>query len=93
MGKMQNLYLLVPLAPLLGSLAAGLFGKVLGRTWSHRITIGMVAVSFFASLAIFQDVLAGHLFNGPVYQWLTTGGVSLNPTSLFRIFYESARGR
>ena len=76
MGSMQNLYLLVPLAPLLGAIAAGLFGKVLGRTWSHRITILLVAVSFFASLAIFRDVQAGHTFNGPVYQWLTSGGVS-----------------
>jgi len=77
MSNMQNLYLLVPLAPLLGAIAAGLFGKVLGRTWSHRITILLVAVSFFASLRIYFDVLDGHIFSGPVYQWLTTGGVSL----------------
>ena len=76
MGNMQNLYLLVPLAPLLGALAAGLFGKVLGRAWSHRITISLVAVSFFASLRIYLDVLDGHMFSGPVYQWLTSGGVS-----------------
>ena len=76
MSNMQNLYLLVPLAPLLGAIAAGLFGKVLGRTWSHRITILLVGVSFLASLRIFQDVLDGHLFSGPVYQWLTSGGVS-----------------
>jgi len=76
MGSMQNLYLLVPIAPLLGALAAGLFGKVLGRAWSHRITILLVAVSFLASLRIFQDVLNGHTFSGPVYQWLTSGGVS-----------------
>src|SRR5208283_1453281 len=76
MGNMQNLYLLVPLAPLLGALVAGLFGKVLGRAWSHRITILLVAVSFFASIRIFMDVQDGHSFNGPVYQWLTSGGVS-----------------
>ncbi len=76
MSNMQNLYLLVPLAPLVGALAAGLFGKVLGRTWSHRITIALVAVSFAASLAIFRDVLAGHQFNGPVYKWISTGDTS-----------------
>jgi len=76
MSNMQNLYLLVPLAPLLGALAAGLFGKVLGRAWSHRITIILVAVSFFASFLIFQDVQAGHTFNGTVYQWLSSGGAS-----------------
>ncbi len=76
MSNMQNLYLLVPLAPLVGAIAAGLFGNVLGRVWSHRITIALVAVSFFASLAIFQDVLAGHQFNGTVYKWVSSGDTS-----------------
>ncbi len=71
--NMQNLYLLVPLAPLAGAIIAGLFGKSLGRAWSHRITIALVAVSFFASVSIFQDVQAGHTFNGAVYTWLTSG--------------------
>jgi NADH-quinone oxidoreductase subunit L len=70
---MQSLYLLVPLAPLAGALAAGLFGKLLGRAWSHRITVALVAVSFFASVAIFYDVQEGHVFNGSVYTWLTSG--------------------
>ena len=70
--EMQSLYLLVPLAPLVGALAAGLFGNVLGRAWSHRITIALVAVSFLASLAIYQDVMAGHLFNGTVYKWMSS---------------------
>ena len=65
--------MLVPLAPLAGAIIAGVFGKWLGRTWSHRITIALVAVSFFASVAIFQDVQAGHRFNGSVYTWLTSG--------------------
>ncbi len=73
---MHTLYLIVPLAPLLGAIAAGLFGKLLGRTWSHRITVTLVAVSFFASLAIFQDVSAGNHFNGPIYTWLTSGDAS-----------------
>ena len=70
---MQILYLLVPLAPLAGAIIAGVFGKWLGRTWSHRITIALVAVSFFVSLAIFKDVQDGHRFNGSVYTWLTSG--------------------
>ncbi|MFH2139323.1 MAG: NADH-quinone oxidoreductase subunit L [Pseudomonadota bacterium] len=73
---MHTLYLIVPLAPLVGAIAAGLFGKVLGRTWSHRITIALVGVSFAASVAIFQDVMAGNTFNGPVYTWLTSGDTS-----------------
>ncbi|MEQ1532163.1 MAG: NADH-quinone oxidoreductase subunit L [Sideroxydans sp.] len=69
---MKSLYLVVPLAPLLGAIAAGLFGKWLGRNWSHRITIALVAVAFAASVLIFQDVAAGNIFNGPIYTWLTS---------------------
>jgi NADH-quinone oxidoreductase subunit L len=76
MMNMQSLYLLVPLAPLAGAVVTGLFGKQLGRTWSHRITIALVAVSFLASLAIFEDVQAGHMFNGSVYTWLISGETS-----------------
>jgi len=75
--NMLSLYLLVPLAPLAGAIVTGLFGKLLGRTWSHRITIALVAVSFFASLAIFDDVQDGHTFNGSVYTWLTLGRYQL----------------
>ena len=74
--SMQNLYLLVPLAPLVGAIVVGLFGKCLGRVWSHRITIGLVAVSLFASMGIFNDVLAGNTYNGSVYTWLTSGNTS-----------------
>jgi len=71
--NMQSLYLLVPLAPLAGAIIAGVFGKWLGRAWSHRITILLVGISFFASLMIFKDVQEGHRFNGSVYTWLTSG--------------------
>ena len=50
---MQTLYLLVPLAPLLGALIAGLFGRFIGTTWSHRVTISLVFVSLIASIIIF----------------------------------------
>ncbi len=70
---MKTLYLIVPLAPLFGALAAGLLGKVIGRTLSHLVTIAGVAVSFIASVLVFQDVLAGHTFNGTVYTWMALG--------------------
>ncbi|BAN34790.1 proton-translocating NADH-quinone oxidoreductase, chain L [Sulfuricella denitrificans skB26] len=73
MTEMQKLYLLVPLAPLAGAVIAGLFGWLIGRAASHWVTILSVAISFVASVVIFQDVLAGHTFNGSVYTWLTTG--------------------
>ncbi len=73
---MQKLYLLVPLAPLLGSLIAGLFGRLIGPAWSHRVTISLVFVSLLASIVIFLDVLEGNNYNGSVYTWLITGDTS-----------------
>ena len=73
MTEMQKLYLLVPLAPLVGAVVAGLFGWLIGRAASHWVTILGVTISFVGSVVIFQDVLAGHTFNGSVYTWLTSG--------------------
>jgi len=70
---MQQLYLLVPLAPLAGALIAGLAGRAIGRAGAHWVTIIGVAVSFLASVAIFFDVQDGNVFNGSVYTWLTSG--------------------
>jgi NADH-quinone oxidoreductase subunit L len=70
---MQTLYLVVPLAPLAGAIVAGLFGRLVGRTGAHVVTIAGVAVSFIASVLIFQDVQAGHTFNGSVYTWMALG--------------------
>ncbi|MCK9388280.1 MAG: NADH-quinone oxidoreductase subunit L [Sulfuritalea sp.] len=74
---MKTLYLLVPLAPLAGAILAGFFGKILGRTGSHVVTILGVAVSFALSFLIYQDVQAGTVFNGAVYTWLESGGLKL----------------
>ena len=74
---MKTLYLVVPLAPLAGALIAGLFGKAIGRTGAHVVTILGVAIAFIASLVIFQDVQAGNTYNGPVYTWLTSGDLRL----------------
>jgi len=71
--EMQKLYLLVPLAPLFGAMVAGLLCRVIPRWLAHTAAILGVATAFAASVVIFQDVTAGHTFNGPVYTWLTTG--------------------
>ena len=74
---MNSLYLLVPLAPLLGALVAGLFGKVVGRTGSHLVAIAGVTVSLVASVIVLMDVLAGNTFNGSVYTWAQIGSITL----------------
>ena len=74
---MKTLYLIVPLAPLLGAIIAGLFGRFVGRAGAHTVTILGVLISFIASVMVFQDVLAGQTFNGPVYTWLMAGDIKL----------------
>src|SRR5512135_3086371 len=75
--KMESLYLLVPLAPLAGSIIAGLFGKFIGRTLSHWVTILGVLVSTIASFVIFNDVMAGNTFEGTIYTWAVVGGLKM----------------
>jgi NADH-quinone oxidoreductase subunit L len=74
---MKALYLVVPLAPLAGSIVAGLFGRAIGRAGAHWVTILGVLASFLASCAVLADVLAGNTFNGSVYTWLTSGETRL----------------
>ena len=74
---MRTLYLLVPLAPLVASIVVGLFGPKLGRAVSAWLCILGVAASFAASIVIFRDVRAGHVFSGDVYAWLVSGDFKL----------------
>lgn len=61
------------MAPLVGAIIAGLFGRRVGLIWSHRATIILVALSLVSSIIIFVDVLQGNTYNGSVYTWLTSG--------------------
>ncbi len=70
---MQLLYLIVPLAPLVGAIVAGLFGWVIGRRGAHWVTIIGMVIATIASAIVFLDVLDGNLYNGPVYTWLISG--------------------
>jgi NADH-quinone oxidoreductase subunit L len=74
---MKTLYLLIPFAPLVGAIIAGLFGKAIGRAGAHWVTIVSVFVSFACSCIVFADVLNGHSFNGTLYTWLTMGDTKL----------------
>jgi NADH-quinone oxidoreductase subunit L len=73
---MKALYLLVPLAPLAGAIVAGLFGKQIGRAGAHGVAILGVLASFVCSVLVLLQVLHGQTFNGPVYTWAASGGVT-----------------
>src|SRR5258708_17593711 len=75
---MKALYLIVPFAPLVGAIIAGLFGRAVGRAGAHWATILSVLISFLASCWVFVDVLRGNSFNGSVYTWITMGDTPLH---------------
>ena len=72
---MKIVYLLVVLLPLIGAVATGFFGQVLGRVNSHRVAIAGVALSCLLSLVGLFDALSGSVFNETIYTWATIGGL------------------
>jgi len=75
---MKVVLIAIVLAPLIGSIIAGFFGKTIGRDWSHRVTIGGVAIAFLLSLWVFKQVVAdGAYFNESIYTWLQAGTLTL----------------
>ena len=73
---MKSLYLIVPFAPLVGAIIAGFFGWLIGPKNTHRVTILGMAISFAGACLVLLDVLKGNTFNGPLYTWITTGGIT-----------------
>lgn len=73
----ENLLLAIPLAPLAGSLIAGLFGNAVGRKGAHRITILGVLIAFLLSAKVFFDLMGGASFNATVYEWMNVGSLKL----------------
>src|SRR4029077_18794309 len=70
------LYLIVPLAPLVGAIIAGLFGRAIGRAGAHRVTIAGMLVCTVAAAMVFWDALGGRPDNIRIYTWLISGNVS-----------------
>ncbi len=77
-----QLLLAVPLAPLAGSMIAGLFGtrffgNLIGRTASHSVTILGVLIAFLISAQTLLQVMDGATYSGTVYTWMTLGQLKL----------------
>src|SRR5687767_12667988 len=75
MTRMELLYLVVALAPLVGALVTGLWGWAIGRRAAHWVTILPMVVSTIGAAVVFMDVLNGNTWNGTVYTWLASGNV------------------
>jgi NADH-quinone oxidoreductase subunit L len=75
--------LAVPLAPLVGSALAGVFGTKfggnrIGRTLSHSLTILGVLIAFVLSALTLKSVaIDGARFNETLYTWMVVGGLKM----------------
>jgi NADH-quinone oxidoreductase subunit L len=74
----QNLLLAIVLAPLLGAIIAGLFGRQVGRAGAHTVTIAGVGVACALSFYVLYQLVwgAAEPFNQNVYTWFDVGGYS-----------------
>jgi NADH-quinone oxidoreductase subunit L len=73
----QNILILIVLAPLVGAIIAGLFGRQVGRAGAHTVTIAGVAVSCAASIWVLWQLIGGAAtFNQNVYTFFEIGGYS-----------------
>ncbi|PPC95668.1 NADH-quinone oxidoreductase subunit L [Methylotenera mobilis] len=73
---MQQIYLAIPLLPLLAAIVIGLFGKHLPRAAAHVLTIAGVAISFALSMYVLKDAMVSQPYNETVYSWLKSGNFS-----------------
>jgi NADH-quinone oxidoreductase subunit L len=74
--------LAVPLAPLAGSLIAGVLGTQFGGNWigrraSHFFTILGVLIAFVISVQTLLAVVAGARFNETIYEWMVIGTLKM----------------
>jgi len=75
--------LIVPLAPLVGALLAGIFGTKfggnrIGRTLTHSLTIAGVLISFIISALTLQAVVQdGARLNETLYTWMVVGELKM----------------
>ncbi len=66
------------MAPLVGAVVAGLFGKQVGRRGAHTVTILGVALSFVLSAWVLYDVAVhGARFNATIYEWMRIGPLKM----------------
>jgi NADH-quinone oxidoreductase subunit L len=71
--------LTIVLAPLVAAIAAGLFGRQIGRVGAHSVTIAGVAIAFGLSLWVLKGFVfdGAEVYNETVYRWAEIGGLSM----------------
>jgi NADH-quinone oxidoreductase subunit L len=71
--------LAIVLAPLIAAIAAGLFGRFIGRVGAHSVTIAGVGLSFGLSAWVLKLMLidGAEPVNESVYTWLVSDGIRM----------------
>ena len=74
----QNILLTIALAPLVGAIVAGFFGKQIGRKGAHSVTILGVATSAVLSMYVFKLLAfdGAENYYANVYTWFDIGNLS-----------------
>jgi len=74
-----NVLLAVAFLPLVAAILAGLFGRYIGRTGAHLVTIAAVAASCLLSLGVLKAIYwdGAPAYDGPVYTWLVSDGMTM----------------
>jgi len=77
---MEQIYLTIALAPLVGAIFAGFFGSLLGRMATNVVTIVGVLISTVLSLYVFNHHVldGGEIFNQNLYTWMQIGELNVS---------------
>jgi NADH-quinone oxidoreductase subunit L len=77
MSTLHTILTVLLVAPLIGSIIAGLFGRQIGRKGAHSVTIAGVALSTVLAAWVFVlFVIQGHEpYNAPLYTWMISDGI------------------
>jgi NADH-quinone oxidoreductase subunit L len=77
---MEQIYLIIALAPLVGAIFAGFLGSLLGRMATNVVTILGVLISTVLSMYVFNyHVLeGGDAFNENIYTWMQIGNLNIS---------------
>ena len=72
-----SILLAIVLAPLVGAVLAGLFGRRIGRVGAHSVTILGVGIACVLSLYVFYRLVWGGApdYNHNIYTWFQVGGI------------------
>jgi NADH-quinone oxidoreductase subunit L len=76
---MENIYLTIVLAPLLGAIIAGFWGGKIGRVGAHWVASAGVGLSTLLSFYVLWQFIRGdaQVYNESVYTWMVSDGLRM----------------